>query len=79
MIIKGTTMQVILDLNSPSKTFLQTLKGLLSLEGHSMKIVKTKNTKEYKIPALDEAIKEYENGQTTLCKDYNDYRAKIDE
>ena len=44
-----------------------------------MKIVKTKNTKEYKIPALDEAIKEYENGQTTLCKDYNDYRAKIDE
>jgi len=35
--------------------------------------------KEICIPGLDEAIREFENGETISCKDFSDYQAKMRE
>ena len=72
-------VQVTLNLNNPSKSFMQSLQELVSAAGHSMQIKKSKKAKIQRISSLDKSIKEFEDGQIIECKDFADYQAKMRE
>ncbi len=63
--------------NEMEKGFAEALIQLVKTQPKGSYEVKQERQK--RIPALDEAIAEYERGETTFCKDYDEYLVKIDE
>ena len=79
---KRTVFNHLLKAEAKLNALEQEFKTKIKVQKELVKFLKAKSKideKEICIPGLDEAIREFENGETISCKDFSDYQAKMRE
>lgn len=72
-------MQIAVQIENGNQKLFNAIKALLSTQPKLNFKIQKVSEKEISIPALDEAIAEYENGDIIKCGSFEEYQRKMRE